>query len=67
MQTAHAHWLVKSGPAAFCSAQQAANRVDMEADSPLPRPVTLAAVNATPAHLPLPCRMGGCKGEAWNR
>ncbi len=64
MQTAHAHWLAKSTPDTFCWEQQAANRADMEADPTLRRPVTLAAIKAMPAQWPLPCRAGGCKGEA---
>ncbi len=65
MQTARTHWLVKSEPDAFYWEQQVANRVDMAAKAPLPRPVTLAAIKATPAHWTLPCRMGGRTGEAW--
>ncbi len=65
MPTAHAHWLVKSDPDAFYREQQVANRVGMVAEAPLQRPVTLAAIKATPAHWTLPCRMGGCTGEAW--
>ena len=67
MQTAHAHLLARSEPAAFCREQQAANRVDMRADAPLRRPVTLATIKAMPAQWSPACRMDGCKGEAWNR
>jgi len=67
MQTAHAHWRVKSAPDDFCREQQVTNRVDMEAGAPLRRPVTPAAIKATPAQWPLLCRTGGRQGEAWRR
>jgi hypothetical protein len=67
MQTAHAYWLAKSEPDGFCREQQAANPVDMQADAPLRRPVTLAAIEALPAHWPPPCHMTGRQGEAWRR
>ena len=67
MQTARAHWLVESGPAAFHWEQQVANRRVMNADAPLPRPVTLPAIKARPAQWPQPCCDGARKGATWRR